>query len=349
MIGFDNGAEAQKILNEEDVDSINSDLTSSVNVVHANSLMENQNIAYRGNQKGGAFDIDEATAKKLMEIPNVSGRSNSDVIKSWWNGLDITRRPRNMWLIDFGPDMPLEEAEQYEAPMEYIRKHVKPVREENNRKAYRERWWIHIEARPSMRSALAILPRYIAAPHISKHRLFVWMDRRIVPDHHLVVFARSDDYFFGILHSRQHELWSLRLGAWHGGERPTYTPTTTFETFPFPWPPGQEPTDHPAYQAISAAAKSLHEERAAWLNPPGMSERALKNRTLTHLYNALAKYRSTGIPEVGDFAFAPRLAELHDTLDRAVCDAYNWPHEVLQDEEEILRRLLALNLARAGE
>jgi hypothetical protein len=31
-----------------------------------------------------------------------------------------------------------------------------------------------------------------------------------------------------------------------------------------------------------------------------------------------------------------------------VCDAYGWPYDVLDDEEDILRRLLALNLERAA-
>lgn len=111
-----------------------------------------------------------------------------------------------------------------------------------------------------------------------------------------------------------------------------------------------------AYLAISAAARQLHEEREAWLNPPGVPESKLKDRTLTNLYNALAVFRGDPppagkkhpkiVPAAGEFA--PRLAELHDTLDRAVCDAYGWPHDILADEEEILRRLLALNLARAG-
>jgi len=51
-------------------------------------------------------------------------------------------------------------------------------------------------------------------------------------------------------------------------------------------------------------------------------------------------------PEAGDFA--PRLDGLHRTLDRAVCDAYGWNYTILDDEEEILRRLLALNLERAA-
>ena len=49
----------------------------------------------------------------------------------------------------------------------------------------------------------------------------------------MVGIARADDTTFGILHSRMHELWSLRLGT-SLEDRPRYTPTTTFETFPFP-------------------------------------------------------------------------------------------------------------------
>ena len=48
------------------------------------------------------------------------------------------------------------------------------------------------------------------------------------------------------------------------------TPTTTFETFPFPWVPGQEPTDDPKIQAIAEAARELVEKRDNWLNPAGL-------------------------------------------------------------------------------
>ena len=55
-----------------------------------------------------------------------------------------------------------------------------------------------------------------------------------------------------------------------------YTPTTTFETFPFPWPPGREPADDPRVQAIAAAAADLVAKRDAWLNPTGASEAELQ-------------------------------------------------------------------------
>ena len=360
MVGFDDGSQQEKRLDDLPVTTIYPDLSSTVDITAAQPLSENQGIGFRGNQKGGPFDVDEKTALSMIAAVNKSQRSNSDVVKRWWNGIDLTRRTRNMWLIDFGPTMPLDEAMMYELPIEHVRKYVEPLRAENNRAAYRERWWIHNEARPSMRRAIKPLSRYLVTPHVSKHRLFVWLDNNIVPDHQLIVVAREEDYFFGVLHSRLHEVWSLRMGT-SLEDRPRYTPTTTFETFPFPWPPGQEDTVSPAYQAISDTAQQLHEERAAWLNPPGMSERALQNRTLTNLYNALNGWRGTEtirvVPEAADFA--PRLDELHRTLDRAVCDAYGWTHMgdegyefniyTTEGDEEILRQLLALNLERVSK
>ena len=84
--------------------------------------------------------------------------------------------------------------------------------------------------------ALDGLSRYIATPRVAKHRLFVWLDPRVCPDNQLVVIARDDDTTFGILHSRFHEAWSLRLGT-SLEDRPRYTPTTTFEDVSVPcWP-----------------------------------------------------------------------------------------------------------------
>ena len=81
----------------------------------------------------------------------------------------------------------------------------------------------------------------------------------------LIVIAREDDTAFGILHSRFHELWALRLGT-SLEDRPRYTPSTTFETFPFPEGltpdiPAEQYADDPRAQKIAAAAKRLNELR----------------------------------------------------------------------------------------
>jgi hypothetical protein len=50
--------------------------------------------------------------------PNPDGRSYADVITRWANGLDLSHRWRNMWIVDFGLDMPESEAALFEAPFE---------------------------------------------------------------------------------------------------------------------------------------------------------------------------------------------------------------------------------------
>ena len=243
-----------------------------------------------------------------------------------------------------------------------------------------------------MRAALAGLPRYIITPHVSKHRIFAWLKSAVLPDQMLLATARADDTTFGILHSRFHELWALRLGT-SLEDRPRYTPTTTFETFPFPagctpwdtrppdaneewvniptvdWDPvrGELVSIPPRYHlpplrdpeslvvrhwmAIAQAAQRLNELRENWLNPaewvdrvpevvPGYPDRIipkpghekdLKARTLTNLYNQRPRW----------------LVNAHQALDAAVAAAYGWvDYGPDMPDEEILGRLLALNLER---
>jgi type II restriction/modification system DNA methylase subunit YeeA len=261
---------------------------------------------------------------------NPNHHPNSDVVKRCINATDITGRDQNTWIIDFGPDMKLERAAEYELPFEYVVQHVKPIRDKVRRAAHRKKWWLFGDTRPGMRKAIAPLSRYIVTPRVSKHRLFVWAATSVVADSAVVAIANESDYFIGALHSKPHELWALRLGT-SLEDRPRYTPTTTFETFPFPWPPGREPAGDPRVEAIAQAARELVEQRDAWLNPPGLGEKELQKRTLTNLYNQRPDW----------------LDQAHRKLDEAVLDAYGWPHNVT--DEEILERLLALNLERAAK
>lgn len=333
MVGFDSGSEAMHELDGAIVSGINADLTSAAYTASARGLDENRTLAFVGDTKKGCFDLPPATAAAMLAaVGNPSGRANADVVRPWVNAMDLARRSRGYWIVDFPPGMSLEDASQYERPFAYVREHVLPKRTAVRNPTERERWWIHARPALEMRRALAALPRYLATPIVAKYRLFVWLPGQVLADHAVAVFARHDDYFFGVLHSRVHELWALRQGTQlrekESGFR--YTPTTCFETFPFPWPPGKEPVDDPRVQAIAAAAKDLVEKRDRWLNPEGVSEADLKKRTLTNLYNQ----RPTWL----DLA--------HKRLDEAVLDAYAWPHDLTEDQ--ILERLLALNLERAG-
>jgi type II restriction/modification system DNA methylase subunit YeeA len=198
--------------------------------------------------------------------------------------------------------------------------------------------------------------RFIATPETSKHRLFAWFHQNILPDKKLIVIARDDDTMFGLLHSRVHELWALKMGSWHGvGNDPRYTPSTTFETFPFPKGltpdiPADQYADDPRAQKIAVAAKRLDQLRNNWLNPldlimsvpevvKGYPDRilpkdeaaaqVLKARTLTNLYNERPAW----------------LDNAHRALDEAVAEAYGW--KATMSDDEMLTKLLALNLERA--
>ncbi len=369
IIGFDSGSQQVKTFNGTPALSINSDLTATIDITGATSLAENKNLSFQGVMKGGPFDIDETLARKMLASQNGSGLSNQDVLKRIYNGLDITRRPRNKWVIDFEM-RDLDTAVLYTEPYEYILTHVKPIRDEQRRKRRRDNWWLFGEPSPGVRRCIKRGARYVAISSVSKHFILRWLSSDIIPDKALIVFCRDDDYFFGVLHSTLHERWSRRMGTWLGkGNDPRYTPTTSFETFPFPWPPGEESSDSPLVQAIATAASDLNAWREAWLNPSSAAEagtinvtydKMLKQRTLTNLYNGLVYYRTHAGPAfvAADFnketrravtrTEIERLHDLHRILDTAVCDAYGWPHAILQDEEQILTNLLALNQARAG-
>ncbi len=288
MVGFDKGVERERTLNGVPALAINPNLTGALDLTTARGLRENLNLAYMGDTKGGLFDIPGDLATKMLAAPiNPNGRPNSDVVLPWVNGMDLTRRPRGMSIIDFGVDMSVDDAALYEMPFAHVTQHVRPKRMDNNREKYRTFWWLHVEPRPGMRRALAPLNRYIGTPNLAKHRLFVWLKLPMLPDHQIIVIAREDDYFFGMLHSKLHELWARGTGTQlrevESGFR--YTPTSTFETFPFPWPPGSEPLGDPRVEAVAESARDLVEKRDRWLNPPRAAEAELRQRTLTNLYN----------------------------------------------------------------
>lgn len=372
------------MLDGQPVATIHADLTtgaSGLDLTKAHRLEENANVCFEGIKKYGSFDISGELARSfLKQGGNPNGHSNSKVLRPWINATDVVRKSSDTWIIDF-TGLSVDEAMLYEAPFQHVLAHVKPEREKDRNARTRENWWLFERPRPDMRRAIEGLPRYIVTPVVSKHRIFAWRSAPTLAMNLLDVIARANDTTFGILHSRFHELWSLRMGT-SLEDRPRYTPTTTFETFPFP--AGLTPRDtaviasdakqsslegsaktsglprasgprNDAADRIAAAAKKLNEQREAWLNPPewvdwvrtpeeekaGFPSRPvakpdheadLKKRTLTNLYNARPAW----------------LDNAHKELDAAVAAAYGWTDYTPEmADEEILKRLLALNLERA--
>ena len=172
-----------------------------------------------------------------------------------------------------------------------------------------------------MRSALSGLTRFVAANRYGKRFLTCWEPTTVCPSGQIVVFAFDDEFSIGVLTSVVHSEW-----AWHQSSTLRvdlrYTPTSAFDTFPWPQP-------DPARRAnVGETARRLIARR---------SEICLERQIgLTKLYN-----------EVDDGAYRD-LRELHVALDEAVAAAYGWPSSAAHDPQESTRRLLELNRAIAG-
>jgi len=230
-----------------------------------------------------------------------------------------------------------------------------------------------------MRVALAVLPRYLVVLGTAKHRIFTWMHASVLPDHALIAFARCDDTTFGILQSRLHVLWSLRLGT-ALDDRPRYTPTTSFDTYPFPdgltpaataskqvqpttkgalIPAGFAPAAVAKATAVADAAKRLYDLREAWLNPPEWTEWTPDIVPLgltTSPYAQRVSARPEFKEEVAKRTLTklynnmpPWLQSAHQQLDKAVAEAYGWTdYTPAMTDSEVRTRLLKLNLSRVG-
>lgn len=369
IVGFDDGSEYARTRDGVAVSYIGPELASDIALHSALPIPRNQGLSFMGVTPAGAFDLDFATGLRFLCEPNPAGVPNSDVLRPYYNGRDLNQRPRHQWTVDYGTSIPVQSAAHYAAPFAYVLQHVKPERDRNRRAAYRVSWWLYAEPRPALRSSFLAHRRYLATCMVAKHRVFVWLPDVSIPANVVIVFARSDDYFFGVLHSRLHEVWARAQGTQlrerESGFR--YTPTTCFETFPLPEPtPEQE-------AAIAEAARSLNELREDWLNPPEWTREQilefpgsvdgpwaryvhdpdrhgvgtvryprlvprdeacaaeLAKRTLTNLYNQRPTW----------------LHLAHEKLDETVCAAYGWDAAITDDQ--VLERLLELNLARAAQ
>ena len=332
IVGFDDSSEKIRELDGQSVSHINANLMSGIDLTDAERLPENMDMAFNGIIKSGAFEVQGSLAEVMLANPNAHGKSNRDVLKPWINGKDVTTRSRGMWIIDF-QDMSLEEAALYEMPFEYINAKVRPSREKNRDRQMRTYWWRLGRNRAALYKAIKPLKRFIVTPRVAKHRIFVWVGPETAPDTAVVAIAHDDDYIFGVLHSHIHEAWARAMGTQlreaESGFR--YSHTATFETFPFP-----RPTDEQR-EAIADAARELNRLREGWLNPVDAEGKSmmfgvdLRRYTLTNLYNEYERHTW--------------LVNAHNNLNAAVAAAYAWPAN--STDEQILERLLALNLERA--
>lgn len=306
------------VLDGEPVENINSKLKAFPETPEPIVIPFNRGKAFTGCQPTGeGFIVDEKRVKMLK------AQGEGAAVRRYLTADDITDAvgsvPRR-WIIDFGT-LPLEQANKFPGAMQIVRWKVKPEREDKERH-FARLWWQFAWPRPEMRQAIAQLRRFIACPLHGKRLLFSWADKDWCPSNAVGVFAFDDDYSMGVL-------TSSIFGAWAWNESSTLetrirlTPSTAFETFP--WPPTATDAQK---RVVADATNALYRRRG---------EIAESDRCgLTDLYN---------IVDDGGYI---EISRLHKKLDEAVAGCYGWPKPVAHDDPEILKRLSDLNLRIAA-
>lgn len=339
--------------------AIFADLRAGSNVSATVPLRSNQSISFQGVKLvGDGFRLNAKDVQRFLA-------SDSDVLREYWTGRDITKRREPEWVIDFfGFD---EESAREAHPMAFqeVLTRVKPVRDQVSRSTHRERWWTFGEPRPGMRRALQGLDRFIATSEVAKHRVFVLLDwPRDLPDGSLMVIASEHASHLGVLSCQVHQTWALAAGGRLGvGNDPRYNNGRCFLPFPFPAFTEQ----FAASVGLLAEHLDTHRKRQQSAHP---------DLTLTGMYNVLEKLRSGEALSakervIHEQGLVSVLRQIHDELDAAVLAAYGWsdllptlriahgndapPAGQSRDEakrafdEAVLKRLVALNAERAAE
>ena len=144
-----------------------------------------------------------------------------------------------------------------------------------------------------------------------------------------MVIALDDWFSFSVLQSRAHEAWARGAGLGSTLEtRNRYTPSSVFETFPFPRPTAPQRT------AAATAGQDLDTQRTLCMRRFGEG--------MTKIWNRLFDPDETD-PEI------EKLRIFREQMDRAVLDAYGWENLLPEDTENIVTRLRALNAKRVAE
>jgi len=321
----------------EAVGRINADLSVGADATSVISLEANTGLSCNGVMLAGeGFVIPKAVAAHLTASDEPRGFGT--VIFPHIGGSELTQRQRGDFVIDFFGLSEAEARQRFPAAFQHVLEVVKPERDRNADRGFREKWWLFGRTRPEIRRANEALARYIATTRTAKHRIFQFLDRHVTANHEIVVISTDDAFHLAALSSHPHSVWALHAGGTLE-DRPRYNKASTFDPFPFPDPD----------EATRARLRALGEELDATRKTVQAEHPDL---TLTGLYNVLEKVRAAAelTPAEADVKSRGRvliLKDLHDQIDRATADAYGWPHDLT--DEQILEKLVALNAERAAE
>jgi hypothetical protein len=312
--------------------TLNSSLENTVEIPDPKPLKENEGKGFIGcyvlgtgflltTDQAKAFVLQDPVNEEIIK-PYLGGEElNSNIPEDEDGHIQVSRH-----VINFG-DMTEEEAQKWPELFDIIKLKVKPERDLNNREVRKKFWWKFGERAPKLYNKIKNIEKCMVCSSVSKYMLFEFQPTDRVFSHALVVFALDDWFSFAVLQSRVHEVWAREAGL--GSTMKTdarYTPSTCFETFPFPR------GEAGLVVAAGEAGRVFYEARQAAM--------IRYQEGMTKLWNRVVD------PE-NDASDIEALRRLKEAMDRAVLAAYGWSDLGPSEGVEIVRRLRLLNVERA--
>ncbi len=291
-------------------------------------LAANHGLSFSGVKiTGSGFLFDSVNSNELstpiseMERLIAKNPDNAALIQPYIGGEELNESPtqdHHRYVINFGT-MHLEQARRWPDLLEIVESKVRSTRSSR----LTTPWWQFERPRPELMEAMRSIDRVLAISLITKHLAFSFKATDTILSHMVVVLIMNRFTQFAIVQSRIHEVWARFQGSTFE-DRPIYTPTTCFETFPMP----EKLEANPALELVG---RDYYEFRADLM--------FRNNEGLTKTYNRFndPDERSPDIL---------KLRELHAAMDRAVLDAYGWTDlkptcEFLLDYEDEMDQELA--------
>jgi hypothetical protein len=288
--------------------------------------------------RGDGFIITNSDASDILRRePN-----HSDVLFSYLNGEDLYSNPQcaaRRSIINFF-DWSEATAQRYSAAYSHVDTHVKPFRSTVKEKAARERWWQYAGTKVELYETIAAFENVLVRARVSDTHAIVVVPAKQVFSDQIVVVGTDSFGILSVLQSAFHECWIRKYGSTLKGDL-RYSPTTCYDTFPFP----------PIQDTLDALGERLSKHRALCLKSHACG--------MTSLYQGFHDLDEAS-PDIR------KLRELHVQADQAVAAAYGWDdldlghgfHTIKQGERftisegarrDVLQRLLSLNHERYAE
>ena len=273
-------------------------------------LRTNANKSFTGSKVyGQGFIFDDSDTKKVA-TPTAEMRRliaedprNSELIFPYIGGKEVNDSPvlaHRRYAINFG-EMTEDQARRWPGLMQIVEEKVKPERDRASAEVRKCAWWLHFRARPELYRAISGLERVLVCSQTSKYVSFAFLPNGMIYTHKTIIFPESHGSFFTCLQCSLHQLWVTFQGS-SLEDRPVYTPSDCFETFPFP--DGWETNP-----SLESSGRAYYEFRAQLMKE--------SNKGLTKTYNRFHDPKERA-PEIR------RLRDLHAAMDRAVLAAYGW-------------------------